>query len=326
MLNIKYRVLGAIIMNLLDRYKGALMGLAVGDALGCTLEFRPPGSFVLLTDMVGGGPDNLPPGAWTDDTSACLLLSESLIQNDGFDLQDQLNRYLAWYRKGYLSSTGYCFGIGKTTQESIERFEKYQTLIASDNTSKSGNGSIMRLAAVPLFYARSPRIALLKSAESSLTTHGSKECVDSCHYFGALIVSAIQGKSKDDILSPNNEIIYSIKSLSDFHPSVIPVINGSYKLKSPPDIKGTGYVIQSLEAALWAFYNSKNFEEGVLKAANLGDDADTTGAVFGQLAGAYYGYQAIPKKWCDKIVFKEKILKYAERLHEKAWNQPNIHD
>ncbi len=305
-------------MEIRERYIGALLGLAVGDALGVTLEFQAPGTFAQITDMTGGGPSQLKPGQWSDDTSMCLLLCESLLARNGHDPTDQLERYVRWYREGYLSSTGYCIDIGKTTRIALERFERDKSVMAANLSRSSGNGSIMRLAPVPLFYANSPDIAVAKSGESSLTTHASKECADACRFFGALVVGAVQGASKEDILSATNKLLATAHSCCRFHPEIVLLIQGSYKTKSPPDIKGSGYVVASLEAALWAFYHAESFEEGVLLAVNLGDDADTTGAIYGQLAGAYYGCSAIPAHWQDKIFHKQLICSYAEQLYEKT--------
>jgi ADP-ribosylglycohydrolase len=144
-------------MELRDRYRGCLLGLAVGDALGTTLEFKPPGTFEPITDMMGGGPFGLLPGQWTDDTSMALCLAESLIACRGFDPVDQLTRYCRWYREGHLSSTGRCFDIGNTVRAAVERFGRTGEPYPGPTDPRSaGNGSLMRLAPVPLFFAEHP--------------------------------------------------------------------------------------------------------------------------------------------------------------------------
>ncbi len=189
-------------MDTIERYRGALLGLAAGDALGTTLEFHPPGSFPPLTDMVGGGPFGLRPGQWTDDTSMALCLATSLVERQGFDPGDQLTRYLRWYREGYLSSTGRCFDIGNTIRSALHRFERTgEPYCGPSTTHSSGNGSIMRLAPVPLAYAARPEEAIERSGESSRTTHGSPVCVSACRYLGALLVGAVNGAGKDELLS-----------------------------------------------------------------------------------------------------------------------------
>ena len=139
-------------MDLLDRFRGALLGLAAADAVGTTLEFRPPGSFAPIADMVGGGPFNLLPGQWTDDTSMALCLAASLVERDGFDAADQMARYVRWRDEGYMSSNGRCFDIGGTVSAALHRFEQTgEPFAGSTDPRSAGNGSIMRLAPVPLF-------------------------------------------------------------------------------------------------------------------------------------------------------------------------------
>jgi ADP-ribosylglycohydrolase len=304
-------------MDKLQRYKGCLTGLAVGDALGTTLEFSPPGSFEPITDMIGGGPFNLKPGEWTDDTSMALCLAESLIEKMGFDPVDQLERYVRWYRDGYLSSNGRFFDIGNTVRAALTRFEETRAPYCGSTDSRSaGNGSIMRLAPVPLYYARNPREAIERSGESSRTTHGTSACVDACRYFGGLIVGAVNGASKEELLSERYSPFLEYWTDHPLAPEIDEVAAGSFKRKEPPDIKGSGYVVKSLEAALWAFYKTDSFRDGCLMAVNLGDDADTTGAVYGQIAGAYYGEDGIPVEWRSRLAMREIIEAFAEKLFE----------
>ena len=301
----------------IERYRGSLLGLAVGDALGAAVEFMPLGSFVPLTNMAGGGPHGLEAGQWTDDTSMALCLAESLIEKQGFDPTDQMQRYLLWYRDGHLSSTGYCFDIGNTTREALVRFEKSgEPYSGPTHPNAAGNGSIMRLAPVPLFYARNPERAVERSADSSRTTHGAPNCVDACRYFGALIVGAVNGAGKEELLSERYSPAPGLWEKRPLSPEVDEVARGSFREKSPPEIRGSGYVVRSLEAALWAFHRSDSFEEGCLLAANLGDDADTTAAVYGQLAGVFYGEGGIPEGWRSKLAYRTLIESYAEKLHD----------
>jgi len=310
-------------MKPIERYRGCLLGLAVGDALGTTLEFKPPGSFDPIEDMVGGGPSALRPGEWTDDTSMALCLAESLIERRGFDPIDQLERYCRWYREGHLGSTGKCFDIGNTVRAALHRFERtrdpYCGSVAPDT---SGNGSIMRLAAVPLFYARQPREAIERAAESSRTTHGAPEAVDACRYLAALIAGAISGVPKEVLLADHFTPVPGLCSEAPLAPRIAEIASGSFKRREPPEIRGTGYVVASLEAALWAFHRTSSFREGALLAVNLGDDADTTGAVYGQLAGAYYGEQGIPGEWRTRIAHADLIRQIADRLHALALGSP----
>jgi len=298
-----------------ERYRGCLLGLATGDALGTTLEFHSPGSFTPLKDMVGGGPFHLRPGEWTDDTSMALCLAESLIERKGFDPVDQLECYDRWFRTGHLSSTGGCFDIGNTTRQALQLFEQtHQPYCGSTETYSAGNGSLMRLAPVALFYARKPDDAIQYCGESSRTTHGAAEAVDACRYFGALLIGALNGKSKDEILTSHYSPLPGYWDGHPLAPAIDEVAGGTFKRRQPPAIQGSGYVVKALEAALWAFYHGTSFRDGCLRAANLGDDADTTAAIYGQLAGTFYGENNIPAEWRAKLALSELIEEYAERL------------
>ena len=304
-----------------DRYRAALLGLALGDALGTTLEFRQPGTFNPISDLIGGGPFRLPAGAWTDDTSMALCLAESLLMRGGFDPTDQLERYVRWWRHGHLSSTGECFDIGGTVQAALARFERTRDPASgSKDPSTAGNGSLMRLAPVILAFASSRREAIDMAAASSRTTHAAPEAVDACRYLAALLAGALLGESKDRLLSPHFEPIAGLWRRAPLASRIAEVASGSFRRKEPPAIRGTGYVVESLEAALWAFDRSSSFREGALLAVNLGDDADTTGAVYGQLAGAYYGVRGLPAEWLSRLVGRDLIERLADGLFRLAWN------
>jgi len=306
-------------MEVKDRYRGSLLGLAVGDAVGTTLEFREPGSFAPLDDLVGGGPFGLKPGEWTDDTSMALCLAASLVERKGFDARDQMERYLRWRNEGYMSSNGWCFDIGGTVSASLSRFEQTGDPFAGSTYPRTaGNGSIMRLAPVPLFYAGNPSEAIEKAAESSRTTHAAPTAVDACRYLAALIVGALHGATKEELLSSRYNPIPDYWQQYPLVSEIDEVATGSFKQRQPPEIRGTGYVVNSLEAALWAFYHSVSLREGCLLAVNLGDDADTTGAVYGQLAGAFYGEQGVPQEWRLRLAHRSLIESLADQLFALA--------
>jgi len=302
----------------LERYRGSFLGLAAGDALGAPLESMPPGSFEPLEEMTGGGIFDLEPGQWTDDTTLALCLAESLIQKKGFDPVDQLERYLRWHREGHLSSTGKPFGIGVTTRGSLLRFEETHDPVSTATAPETAtNGSLMRMAPVPLAFAHDPITAIERAGDSSRTTHGSRLAVDACRFLGALIVGAVHGVSKEELLSGR------YCPAPGYWEEIDEIAAGSFREKEPPEIQGTGYVVRSLEAALWAFHKSTCFKDGCLLAVNLGDDADTTGAVYGQLAGAFYGEQEIPESWRLTIARRELIGSYAGQLMELS--EQHIH-
>ena len=291
----------------LNRARGALLGLAVGDAIGTTVEFKPRGSFMPLTDMIGGGPFNLLPGQWTDDTSMALCLAASLVEH-GFDAHDQMDRYLQWHDEGYMSSTDKCFDIGIATSSALERYRRNGNPMAgSSKPDNAGNGSIMRLAPVPIHYLDTPELAIQMSEAQSKTTHQAPECLIACRLLAEALIRAIEGRAKDDVLAPLQHAIpmsNALKSIADGH----------YKTKSATQIQGSGYVVASLEAAFWCFWQTDSFKDCVLLAANLGDDADTTAAVAGQLAGAFYGESGIPEHWLKKLAMAKEIRQLAEQL------------
>jgi ADP-ribosylglycohydrolase len=307
-------------MTALDRYRGCLLGLAAGDALGTTLEFCPPGTFDPVTDMVGGGPFELKPGQWTDDTSLALCLAESLVDRRRFDPTHQLETYVRWWRHGHLSVTGRCFDIGITTAGALRRFEQHpEPFPGSTDGGAAGNGSLMRLAPAPLAFAADPVEAIRLAGESSRTTHGAVECVDSCRYFAGLLLAAVNGLAKEAILNNDYEPAMKAMLTKPLATKVAEVAGGSFKRKKPPQVCGSGYVIHTLEAALWAFHTTDNFRDGALAVVNLGEDADTTGAVYGQLAGVFYGEEGIPAEWRAKLSMRELIEKRAGELHAMAF-------
>jgi ADP-ribosylglycohydrolase len=218
-----------------------------------------------------------------------------------------------------LSSVGRCFDIGGTTRSALVRFLNDRGPYAgSTSASSAGNGSIMRLAPVPLFFAATPVEAIERAADSSRTTHGAVEAVDACRYLAALLVGAVLGASKDELISDHYAPAPHVWTSRPLAPRIAEIAAGSFRRREPPEVRGTGYVVQSLEAALWAFDRSSSFREGALLAVNLGDDADTTGAVYGQLAGAYHGEAAIPAEWRDRLAMRDRIEWYADQIHQMA--------
>lgn len=303
----------------IDRQRGTLLGLAVGDSLGAAVEFKSPGTFPEVTDYRSGGPHGLSRGEWTDDTSMALALADS-IASVGWDLNDQARRYLAWWRKGQYSVNDRCFDIGITTQSALRRFEKTGDARNSGDHSEraSGNGSIMRLAPVPIrfanFFPRDIGELARYFIESSLPTHASPQCLSACVYFGLILCGLIHGQDREEVLASGWEPLESVERMKALHPKVAEVAAGSFRRKQPPEIVGSGYVVKSLEAALWAFHDAKDFREALLRAVNLGDDADTTGAVCGQLGGAYWGEPGIPQEWRDGLARPEMIKKALQGL------------
>ncbi|CAF3391790.1 unnamed protein product [Rotaria sp. Silwood1] len=256
-------------------------------------------------------------------------------------------RYKWWYKHGFLASTGYCFDIGKSTRQALEKFSRRQQILKTTfhlrteievdrlsfqqvkhipkfdvNCSQpnvAGNGALMRLAPVPLYFFRNPELAVELSGQSACLTHGSQKAIDACRYYGALIVAALRGERKEQLL--NNKFYSSHRAW--FGPrglckDVRRVAFGSYKKPGGYEmgIRSRGYVIDALEAALWAFWSDQNsFQNGVLAAVNLGDDTDTTAAIYGQLAGAYYGRANILPDWLEQLYASDFITCISDWLY-----------
>jgi len=299
----------------MNRFRGALLGLACGDAVGTTVEFSNRDEFEPLTDMVGGGPFNLKAGEWTDDTSMALCLAESLIEKNGMDLDDQLRKYSKWKCEGYLSRTCSSTYIKAMIFYANTSPVLLYSLIAHYYDFSIGNGSIMRLAPVPLFFAGDRLAAINESGRSSITTHSHPICQDACRLFGSIIFSALNADfcSKEEILFHQHN--------KPFSPLMQKIADGAYLDKTESQICGSGYVVESLEAALWCFYTTDNFRDAILKAANLGDDADTTAAICGKVAGAFYGEDGIPIEWRKKLAMHDFICELADKLRDHKGKQ-----
>lgn len=293
----------------IDRARGALLGLAVGDAIGTTVEFKPRGAFTPVTDMVGGGCFRLVPGQWTDDTSMALCLGYSLLEI-GFDLHDQMQRYLRWQDTGYMASNGKCFDIGNATYDALAHYRRTGNPQAgSTNPHSAGNGALMRLAPVPIYYLNAPELAISMSVAQTTTTHQAPECLQASGLLAAVLLSALQGQNKTALMLAMQQ-----QDPLALSAPLQAVARGDFKAKTTDQIRGAGYVVQSLEAALWCFWQTDNFKDCVLLAANLGDDADTTAAIAGQVAGAFYGESGIPKPWLDRLTMGPAIGALAQGL------------
>ena len=302
-----------------DRKRGALLGLAIGDSLGSAVEFRSRGDFEPVTGYRGGGPHRIAAGEWTDDTSMALALADS-ISAIGWDLDDQARRYVEWYRTGRYSVNGRCFDIGLTTSSALHRFEQIGDARVSGPTHErsSGNGSIMRLAPVPIAFAHhypnDLRTLIALAADSSLPTHGSTQCVSACAAMALIMAGLIQGEKKATVLDPKWTVWKELAANHKLDPKIAAVVAGSWRKKRASEIRGSGHVVACLEAALWAFDTSDSFEAAVLKAVNLGDDADTTGAVCGQLAGACWGESGIPESLLTGLGRRDILDPILDRL------------
>ena len=294
----------------LDRAQGALLGLAIGDALGTTLEFKPRDTYPPLTDMVGGGPFDLAAGVWTDDTSMALALADSLLASGQLDPADLMRRFVAWWHHDKYSPTGTCFDIGVTTRVALAHFQRTGEPLAGDtDPMTAGNGSLMRLAPVAIWGVGAGEDAMREAARTqSATTHGAAACLDACEAWALILRAAIEGATLEQAFAAGAHVTP--------HEPIGPILAGAWRGKKRDEIASSGYVAHSLEASLWCVAETASFRDAVLLAANLGDDADTTAAITGQLAGALYGASGIPAEWRSKLAWADRITDIAQALFE----------
>nr|WP_314489680.1 ADP-ribosylarginine hydrolase Tri1 [uncultured Pseudomonas sp.] len=293
----------------LDRAQGALLGLAIADAVGTTLEFQPRDRGH-VQDMVGGGPFQLKPGEWTDDTSMALALADTYLSQGRFDYATYAEGLLRWYERGENSANGRCFDIGNATRDALHGWQAQgRNWPGNREASSAGNGSLIRLAPTAIFHRHSMPATWQGSAAQSEVTHRAEEAVQCCQLFGAQLHLALNGADKHEALAPR------VCTLSA-RPLLINA--GEYKDKVREQIRSSGYVIDTLEAALWAVWHTDNFRDAVLLAANLADDADSVAATAGQLAGALYGVSGMPPEWVAKVAWSQRIRDLATQLFERA--------
>jgi ADP-ribosyl-[dinitrogen reductase] hydrolase len=293
-----------------DRFRGALIGLAVGDALGAPLEFQParsPDNYVV--DMVGGGWLRLAPGEWTDDTQLTLATVESLLQRRVFDPDDIARRFVTWYESNPPDVGNHTRRVLEAIRRTVpwEQASAEAQRYAPDNAP---NGSLMRCAPLALFFYRNPDYVAGLSQVLSRITHAHPDCENACAYLNVAISFLLNGESRDAALAAasgsctdaSEELRERIERAMQPHNETVP----------------TGWVLDTLEVAIWAFMHTSNFESALLVAVNRGSDADTVGAITGALAGACYGLSGIPDRWLQPLQERERLIEYADRLLELA--------
>lgn len=284
-----------------NRIYGSILGLAIGDAFGAPVEFKARGTYPKVVEYMPGGEFNLPKGYWTDDTSLALCIIDSINKTKSFDLKSQMYNFRKWWHEGFMSSTGFCFDIGNTTKKALTRFDKEDIAIAGMPNDPATNGAIMRLAPVSFYFHKSLNNAIKYSMIHTQTTHGALEAVEASAILTYVLLMSLAGKSKQEILKFTH---FEFKLQS----KILEIKNGSFKNKSESEISGKGLAFDTLEAALYAFYHSDNFLDGLIIAVNLGEDTDTVGAVYGQIAGCFYGLQAIPTNLVTELHEMNKIM------------------
>lgn len=291
-----------------DRVSGCLVGLAIGDALGAPLEFLsrqhvrnrfPQG----LREMIASSLWNK--GEYTDDTQMSLLIAESLLEKGRFVATDIAKRFQHWSR------TAKDVGVQTTAVVNMARYtddpERCSSRYHADNPdSSAGNGALMRCAPIALFYLNSLEHVVEFSRSCARVTHSDARAQSSCvilnTWIRAAILNGIQdGRAEAFALLEQSELA-AWKKLANIE---------TYNER---DIASSGYTVHTLEAAAWSFLTTESYEEAIVRAANLGDDADTVAAVCGALAGAYYGYSAIPGRWTRQLQNEAQIREIALAL------------
>ena len=293
--------------NLRGRFLGALVGLAIGDAVAAATQYRRPGSFTPVGDLLGGGPFDLPRGGWSDDTAMALCLADSLLERNGFDARDQMERYRRWQQQGYLSATGQCVGITASTAKAIAMAQwRRQALFGSHDPSQQDPEPLSRVAAAVLFFFATSGEAINQATEAARTTCQAPAVLDACRALARALYAALTGQPKATVLEraalavPAGTASATSASAGGAGPAGAPRVGSS----APA----------ALAAAVEAFGATDNFRDAILYAVNLGGDSDVVAAVCGQLAGAYYSVKAIPTSWYNGLMQKELITGYADRL------------
>lgn len=304
-------------MEKLQKIKGIIFGHAVADALGVPVEFTTREELKKnpVTDMREYGTYNQPKGTWSDDTSLTLCTLESIAEKQDVHLEDIMKRF-GWYlNDDYMTPHGDMFDIGITTRNAIWQYlygDKYP--YGSSDVNSNGNGSLMRIIPVTLFHVfkkQSPVKYRDDIHNVSMLTHAHERSVLACGIYDFVLQEIIKNPTMESVRNGLDNA-YSVYKLNDEIKTYTRLFKYDFALLPESEIKSTGYVVDSLEAAIWCLMNTKSYEECVLKAVNLGGDTDTVGAIAGGLAGALYGYDSIPTDWLNSLVKKEMIDKLCE--------------
>jgi ADP-ribosylglycohydrolase len=297
--------------TLRERFQGAMVGLAAGDALAAATQFRKPGTFAAVGDLLGGGPFDQPRGAWTDDTAMALLLAESLLEREGFDAHDQVQRFARWQREGYGSATGQCVGISASVARALATAQyKRQPFAGSHDPEQHDKDPLSRVAPVIMYFFADVASGVATASEAARLTAQAPMVLDCVRLFASMVHLALAGRNKSAVLRPPPELWRTPNT----RPEVLALYDGAYEHREPPEITGGGGILQALEAAMWAFHRSETFREGALLAVNLGSDSDVVAATYGQVAGAYHGVSAIPGIWRNSLIKQEVLINSADRL------------
>ncbi|MCC7462992.1 MAG: ADP-ribosylglycohydrolase family protein [Gammaproteobacteria bacterium] len=300
----------AALRPLRARFVGALLGLAVGDALAAATQYRRSGSFTPVGDLIGGGPFELPRGAWSDDAAMALCLAESFAELDRFDSHDQVERYQRWRRTGHWSATGQCLGITASTARALAQAGWRRQAFAGPHDPKLVDPEpLSRVAPAVMHGFADPAAAVEQAVDAARTTCQSPLVLDACRALGAMMYAALRGEARATVLAPA-PALFGNRPLK---PEVAQIMLHTPAAALPAHAANSG-VLGALEAARWAFAQGSSFRDGALRAVNCGGNADVIGAVYGQLAGAHYGAAGIPPAWLSVLARRDEITTLADRL------------
>lgn len=319
--------IGTITEN--SRIKGSLFGFFVGDALGVPVEFlgREELKQKKVTKMLEYGTHNQPIGTWSDDSSMVIATIDSLIKNKSINYKDIMNNFLKWYEEAEYTPNNRVFDIGNATSSALQKYKRDKTtyICGSKEVYSNGNGSLMRILPISIYlhYTEEPMFEINK--EVSSMTHAHIYSILSCVIYSVLISEFLKELNMKkayinmqqiikSLLEDNNNRI--IESSEDLKQKFNRIIYNDISLLKEKEIKSSGYVIDSLEACLWALLTTNNYKDAVLKAVNLGEDTDTIGALTGGLAGLVYGYKAIPESWIEVLKKKEYLMELVEKYNK----------
>ncbi|GAA6768378.1 ADP-ribosylglycohydrolase family protein [Flavobacterium sp. CGRL1] len=308
-----------------NRIESGLFGVAIGDALGVPVEFKSREKLKQnpVVDMMGFMSWNQPPGTFSDDSSLAFCTAESLCK--GYDIEDMALTFVKWMQEGYWGAHHKVFDIGGTTKHSLARVVKGESARNSGNffEEDNGNGSLMRILPLAFYLQKENDIEVIykKVKEVSSITHAHFRSVFSCFIYVVYCLEILKDKDKFEAYKEMQNVLSEFLKDKKYNPVEIQLFEKILKndIWTYPEneICVSGYVLHSLEASFWCFLNSDSYGETVLKAVNLGEDTDTTGAIAGGLAGIYYGIENMPQKWIDNLVRTNDIKDLAKRLSDK---------
>ncbi|MDI6880628.1 MAG: ADP-ribosylglycohydrolase family protein [Desulfitobacteriaceae bacterium] len=311
-------------LSLAERMRGGLFGVLVGDALGIPIQFKSRETIRKhpVTGMQGYGTFNLPPGAWSDDSSLTLCLLESLSEK-GYDLRDIGERFLKWYKEGYLTPFGKSFDIGWTTEQAMERLSRGVPVLEAGmrDERSNGNGSLMRiLPAVYYFAQESDDMLVSKVTEISCMTHAHRRSQLACSIYALMVRALLEGakpRKAYQMMRVKANSLFEAEATGELR-FFSRILSGMLPGLREHEVRSSGYVVDTLEASLWCLLHSQSFAEMVLLAVNMGDDTDTVGAVTGGLAGTCYGDSGISRDWEQALVKYDEINALVARFVAKV--------